>query len=62
MTRKSCCTPSSEAPSGTELPGSEGKTLRKTIWPALYYSLFTGLIALAASCLPGVTDPLKGAS
>ncbi len=44
------------------LLGKEGQTLRKTIWPALYYIFFTGLIALAATYLLGVTDPLMGAS
>jgi len=44
------------------LLGKEGQTLRKTIWPALYYVFFTGLIALAAIYLLGVTDPLMGAS
>lgn len=31
-------------------------------WPALYYKFFTGLIALAATYLLGVTDPLTGDS
>jgi len=40
------------------LLGKEGQTLRKTIWPAMYYILGTGLVALVASYLLGVTDPL----
>ncbi|UTW09308.1 L-lactate permease [Pseudomonas benzenivorans] len=40
------------------LLGREGTTLRKTVWPTLYYVLFTGLIALAAIYLLGISDPL----
>jgi len=40
------------------LLGKEGQTLRKTIWPAMYYVLGAGLVALAASYLLGITDPL----
>lgn len=40
------------------LLGREGTTLRKTIWPTLYYVLFTGLIALIAIYLLGISDPL----
>ncbi|MBS7662050.1 L-lactate permease [Pseudomonas lalucatii] len=40
------------------LLGREGTTLRKTVWPTLYYVLFTGLIALVAIYLLGVSDPL----
>jgi len=42
------------------LLGREGITLRKTIWPTLYYVLFTGLIALLAIHVLGVSDPLTG--
>ena len=40
------------------LLGREGSILRKTIWPTLYYVLFTGLIALFAVYVLGVSDPL----
>jgi len=40
------------------LLGREGTTLRKTIWPTLYYVLFSGLIALIAVYVLGVSDPL----
>lgn len=40
------------------LLGREGTTLRKTIWPTLYYVLATGIIALLAITVFGVTDPL----
>lgn len=40
------------------LLGREGSTLRKTIWPTLYYVLFTGIIAMTAIYVLGVTDPL----
>ena len=40
------------------LLGREGNILRKTIWPTLYYVLFTGLIALFAVYVLGVSDPL----
>ncbi|TRO43525.1 L-lactate permease [Pseudomonas sp. ALS1279] len=40
------------------LLGREGSTLRKTIWPTLYYLLFTGIIAMVAIYVLGVSDPL----
>ncbi|MFZ3153958.1 L-lactate permease [Pseudomonas sp.] len=40
------------------LLGREGSTLRKTVWPTLYYVLFTGLIALLAVYVLGISDPL----
>ncbi|MNN40575.1 L-lactate permease [compost metagenome] len=40
------------------LLGREGTTLRKTVWPTFYYVLFTGLIALFAIHVLGVSDPL----
>ncbi|SDH29620.1 lactate permease [Pseudomonas benzenivorans] len=40
------------------LLGREGTTLRKTVWPTLYYVFFTGLIALIAIYVLGVSDPL----
>ncbi|MEA2116974.1 L-lactate permease [Halovibrio sp. HP20-50] len=40
------------------LLGREGATLRKTILPTLYYLIFTGIIALIAFYVIGVTDPL----
>lgn len=40
------------------LLGREGNILRKTVWPTLYYVLFTGLIALFAVYVLGVSDPL----
>ncbi len=43
------------------LLGREGITLRKTVWPTLYYVLFTGVIGLVAIYIMGVTDPLVGA-
>ena len=42
------------------LLGREGHTLRKTIWPTLYYVTATGLIGLFAIYGLGVTDPLVG--
>ncbi|MEW6311608.1 MAG: L-lactate permease [Pseudomonadota bacterium] len=42
------------------LLGREGQTLRKTVWPTLYYVLFTGAIGLIAIYVMGVTDPLVG--
>jgi lactate permease len=36
--------------------------LRKTVWPTLYYILFTGLIALLAIYTLGISDPLTGAN
>ncbi|MGP0173880.1 L-lactate permease [Pseudomonas sp. NCHU5208] len=40
------------------LLGREGSTLRKTIWPTLYYVLFTGIIAMIAIYVLGISDPL----
>jgi lactate permease len=40
------------------LLGREGSILRKTIWPTLYYVLFTGLIALFAVYVSAISDPL----
>ncbi|WP_068828291.1 L-lactate permease [Pseudomonas sp. BMS12] len=42
------------------LLGREGSTLRKTVWPTLYYVLFTGVIALIAIHVFGISDPLQG--
>ncbi|ANF26052.1 L-lactate permease [Stutzerimonas stutzeri] len=42
------------------LLGREGVTLRKTVWPTLYYVLATGVIGMIAIYLMGVTDPLVG--
>ena len=42
------------------LLGREGVTLRKTVWPTLYYVLATGLIGMIAIYQLGVTDPLVG--
>jgi len=42
------------------LLGREGSTLRKTVWPTLYYVLFTGVIGLIAIYVIGVKDPLVG--
>lgn len=42
------------------LIGREGSTLRKTVWPTLYYVLFTGIVGLIALYVIGVTDPLMG--
>ena len=42
------------------LLGREGHTLRKTVWPTLYYVTATGLIGLFAIYGLGVTDPLVG--
>ncbi|MBS3804454.1 MAG: L-lactate permease [Oleiphilaceae bacterium] len=41
------------------LLGKEGQTLRKTIWPCLYYLVFAGLLALAGTYFLSVTDPLQ---
>jgi lactate permease len=43
------------------LLGREGQTLRKTVWPTLYYLLMAGVIALIAAYGLGLTDPLMGA-
>ncbi|PXY00111.1 L-lactate permease [Halomonas sp. LBP4] len=40
------------------LLGREGITIRKTILPTLYYLVFTGLIALTAFYLLGISDSL----
>lgn len=40
------------------LLGREGATLRRTVWPTLYYVLMTGIIALIAAYILGFTDPL----
>ncbi|WP_445938014.1 L-lactate permease [Pseudomonas sp.] len=40
------------------LLGREGSILRKTVWPTLYYVLFTSLIALFAVYVLGISDPL----
>jgi lactate permease len=40
------------------LLGREGATLRRTVWPTLYYVLMTGIIALIAAYLLDFTDPL----
>ncbi|MHA6495352.1 L-lactate permease [Pseudomonas borbori] len=40
------------------LLGREGAILRKTIWPTLYYVLFTGVLALLAAYVLGIRDPL----
>lgn len=42
------------------LLGQEGATLRKTIWPTLYYVFFTGLLVLIATLVLGISDPLQG--
>lgn len=42
------------------LLGREGNTLRKTVWPTLYYVLFAGVLAFAAIHWLGVSDPLVG--
>ncbi|MEH6563889.1 MAG: L-lactate permease [Halopseudomonas sp.] len=41
------------------LLGREGTTLRRTVWPTLYYVLMTGIIALIAVYWLGVSDPLQ---
>ncbi len=40
------------------LLGREGTTIRKTIIPTIYYLVFTGIIAMIAFYVIGVTDPL----
>ncbi|OEC34373.1 lactate permease [Pseudomonas cuatrocienegasensis] len=40
------------------LLGREGSILRKTVWPTLYYVLATGVIALIAIYVLGISDPL----
>jgi lactate permease len=41
------------------LLGKEGQTLRKTVWPAMYYVFFTGLLTLIATYFLGTSDPLQ---
>ena len=38
--------------------GREGLTLRKTIWPTLYYVTLTGIITLIGCYVLGLTDPV----
>ncbi|WP_027967638.1 L-lactate permease [Halomonas halocynthiae] len=40
------------------LLGREGAILRRTVWPTLYYVLMTGIIALFAAYVLGISDPL----
>ncbi|CAM5311058.1 MULTISPECIES: L-lactate permease [unclassified Thauera] len=40
------------------LLGREGAILRKTFWPTVYYVLMTGVVAMIAIYVLGVTDPL----
>ncbi len=42
------------------LLGQEGRTLRRTILPTLYYVFAIGLIGLIASSIFNITDPLMG--
>ena len=42
------------------LLGREGATLRKTIFPTIYYLLVIGILGLIAVHLLGVSDPLMG--
>ncbi|MEE4243039.1 MAG: L-lactate permease [Desulfopila sp.] len=42
------------------LLGQEGRTLRMTIIPTIYYILLTGILGLLALYVFGVTDPLVG--
>jgi len=42
------------------LLGREGITIRKTLLPTLYYLVFSGIIALVAFYVLGVSDPLMG--
>ncbi|WP_253444990.1 L-lactate permease [Halomonas sp. Y3] len=44
------------------LLGREGETIRKTILPTIYYLVATGIIALIAFYMIGVTDPLMQVS
>ncbi|MDX9717929.1 MAG: L-lactate permease [Thauera sp.] len=43
------------------LLGREGAILRKTFWPTVYYVLMTGVIAMIAIYVLGVSDPLLAA-
>jgi len=40
------------------LLGREGAILRKTFWPTVYYVLMTGIVAMIALYVLGVSDPL----
>ena len=40
------------------LLGREGATLRRTLWPTMYYVLMTGIIALIGAYVMDFTDPL----
>jgi lactate permease len=40
------------------LLGREGQTLRKTIWPTLYYLAMAGILALIGAYVLGLSDPL----
>jgi lactate permease len=40
------------------LLGREGQTLRKTIWPTLYYLVMAGILALIGAYVLGLSDPL----
>ncbi|MFU2489172.1 L-lactate permease [Thauera sp. WH-1] len=40
------------------LLGREGAILRKTFWPTVYYVLMSGVVAMVAIYVLGVTDPL----
>ena len=42
------------------LLGQEGKTLRMTVIPTVYYVLFAGVLGVIAIYLFGITDPLVG--
>ncbi len=42
------------------LLGQEGKTLRMTVIPTIYYVLATGVLGIIALYLLGITDPLVG--
>ncbi|MGJ7457694.1 L-lactate permease [Halomonas sp. MA07-2] len=43
------------------LLGREGITIRKTILPTIYYLVFTGIIAMVAFYVMGISDPLMRA-
>ncbi len=43
------------------LLGREGITIRKTILPTIYYLVFTGIIAMIAFYVMGISDPLMRA-
>ena len=40
------------------LSGQEGRVIRMTILPTLYYLVVTGIITLAAIHVLGIADPL----